>query len=139
MTHKDFDLDDAPSEDLHELGPTFTLGGQDFRCVPIVPAGMVGPIMLTFVRSRNAEGVEVQTRDIERCLEVIEGLLVERIWIEGDHATPELTPSGWQAVDDIERWQRLMKSRVTLIDSPKVARVFDWILGEYSRMNARPT
>lgn len=139
MAHKDFDLDDAPSDDLHELGPTFTLGGQEFRLVPIVPAGMIGPIMLTFVRSRNEAGEEIQTRDIQRCLEVIEGLLVERVWIEGDAEHPELAPSGWQAADDVQRWQALMTSRVVLVDSPKVARVFDWILSEYSRANARPT
>lgn len=137
---KDFDLDDAPSPDMRTRGPEFRLGGETFRCLPVVPGGLVGDIVLSFTQQNG-----VTMRDVSRCIYVIEQLLVERLWVEDGitvdvEGEPPAGPTGtWEPADDVQRWNALLKSKTVVVEAPKLVAVFDWLLSEYSTLNARPT
>lgn len=128
----DFD-DDAPITESKELGPTFKLGGELFRTLPAVPGGLIGDIVLTF----TGDGY----RDIQRSLVVLEALLVERVWIEGDDNAelPEEKEGHWEPADDVERWHALITSKQKIVESKTIARVFDGVLKAYTERAARPT
>lgn len=125
----DFDAEE-PIVESKEIGPTFSLGGETFRTIPDIPGILITEVVLSI----GADGY----RDIQRCLRVIDLLIVERVWVGATDDDPE-AEGHWEDADDLKRWHALLESKTRIVKTPKIAQVFDWLLKAYTERNARPT
>jgi hypothetical protein len=100
----DDDIPEGPKE-----GPSFKLGGEEFRCVPVPPGGAV--LRLVSAIGRDERGRQVYNLpDINAFIE--DCLLEEHVVLNYPEATPEgEEPQGVEVVeatDDLARWRALM-------------------------------
>lgn len=128
--HRDFD--DYQQKAATEPGPTFNLKGQEFRCLPEAPGGIL---------ARMATAVQVDTRgrqvfNAPDICAFIEGVLADRVWHEEEYHDGETVPGRWEDVDDVARFRDLVFSKDTVVPIELLGRVFLWLSETYV---ARPT
>lgn len=137
--HRNFDDD---QQDLPAEGPTFTLGGEEFRCVPLPAGGTL--TRLAAAVSRDERGRQVYNLPdmnlfIEDCLieEVTTVTSAVPARSEGDIEIPGVPEQVIvEDADDIERWRALMADKKRPIHVKQIAEVVMWLSETY---NDRPT
>jgi len=147
MKQDHFDLDaERHRVDPKKAGPSFALCGQEFQCLPALPAG---------VKQRIANAVRLDQKgrmafDAPNVLAFIEEALIERRWItwafEGDEAAADLseeqrksiTDDGgyWEQADDRQRFVSIMDSTEDIIELEDTAKLMTFLMEWYGE---RPT
>ena len=142
-----FDLDSERHRvDPKKPGPSFTLCGQEFQCLPALPAG---------VKQRIASAVRLDSKgrmafDAPNVLAFIEEAMIERRWIvwefEGEDAASDLTDDQkksvtdeggyWETADDRTRFLAIMDSTEDIIELKDVAALMTFLMEWYGE---RPT
>lgn len=122
--HRDFDSDDDTPQ---RAGPTFKLGGEEFRCV----AELAGAVLPNLVRSIAVDdrGKPVSSPDVMRFMEDV---IAEELPVEGDGEV-------WEPCDDLERWRALMRDKRRPIHAEKLAAVVGWLIDWYTGRPTKPS
>lgn len=138
MAHRDFDAGRTRTS-TKKKGPTFTLVGQEFRCLPGMPAGGLQRIAMAVRVNDRGE----QVYDSPNVIRFLEDALVTRLWVEEpapDDAPEGTAPGGhWEPADDRARFRALVdppEAPEELIEIEELGEIMDWLLEEYQ---GRPT
>lgn len=134
MAHRDFDRD-REHADPNEKGPSFTLCGQKFDCLPRLPAR---------VMSKVTQAVQWDEGGSKRALpDVIEGIrgaLIRRRWIATNAVMGEEDADAeaghWVDTDDVARFDAMLNSTDDVVDTEDLGEVLEYLLEEYGK---RPT
>lgn len=130
--HRSFAL---PSEDeLRSEGPSFDLAGENFRCVPIAPAGLLAEMVAAVGTDRMGNQV-FHSVDLNR---FVLGVIATELWEPpGDAVEGEPEPEGqWVTVDDRERFQEFLFDQERPVAVAVLSDIVIWLVNEYT---GRPT
>lgn len=121
----DFDegLDPLPTE-----GPTFKLGGEEFHCVPLPPAGAT----LALVRAVGRDERGRQVYNLPDIDAFVHSCLIEKRVVKAEGSDVEVE----EDADDIARWEALLMDKSRPIPISALGGVLMWLQAEYLN---RPT
>lgn len=137
---RNFDEDYNAKEIARGEGPVFELGGEEFHCLPVPPAGAV--LDLVQAISRDDRGRTVyNVPDIDT---FIRACLVEKRYamqpapadVEGKQ-DPEAQVEVVEDCDDVARWAALLHDKKRLIPSSVIGDLYLWLQEQYA--SDRPT
>jgi len=121
--HKSFDVPEAP-----EVGPTFDLAGETFRCKGRAPAAVLN--RYASATRISSDGTQVtQAPDI---IAFVEGVLLTEEWVDGDDGEE----GSWEPTDELTRWRALVADPRKQVPLAVIGEIVLWLGTEYT---ARPT
>lgn len=134
----DWDFDDE-DEDFGE-GPTFRLGGEEFRCVPMPAGGTLTRLAASLgrdERGRQVYNLPDMNMFIEDCLieETVESVPGTPDPEHPEAEVPDVVVT--EPADDVERWRVLMADKKRPIRVAKIAAIVVRLSDHYSE--DRPT
>jgi hypothetical protein len=142
--HRSFAL---PSEaDLHVDGPSFELGDEPFRCVPIAPAGLLAEMVAAVSTDRTGNAV-FRAVDLNR---FALGVIAHEVWewdpepplpdyVEGEDQAVRVAPERtgrWIDVDDRKRFEAFLFDDTRPVPVATLGEIVVWLINEYTE---RPT
>lgn len=134
--YRDFDAD---AEEIPDVGPSFRLGGEEFRCVPLPAGGTL--TRLAAAISRDERGRQVY--NLPDMNVFIEDCLIEELTVEipaDDPDNPDAEPQVViEAADDVERWRALMADKKRPIPVKTIADVVIYLSELYNDRPTRPS
>lgn len=127
--HWNFD-DDHPAVPVEE-GPSFTLGGETFRCLPALAGGTI-PAIVAATRLDNRGKNAVSNPDLLQFIE--DCLIIEERLPDPTDDNPDQTRT--EVTDDVARWQALMADKRRPIQAQTVGDIATRLVEHYTK---RPT
>lgn len=112
---------DNELQTIPDEGPTFTLGKEEFHCLPMPPAEVMARV--------GAANINVA--------EWIEDVLVREVLASHPVGADDGVATVWEPTDDIDRWRALMADPKRPIPVQNVADIVMWLYKEYA--GNRPT
>jgi hypothetical protein len=142
-----WDFDEDPHEQP-ELGPTFTLGGELFHCLPAL-AGGVMPRLMNAMRLDDRGRQVYNNPDILLFMEDV--LAVELPVMRPNPAYSEVQDADaeavtvpeeievWEPCDDVERWQALMFDKTRPQELERIGKIMFKLTEFYTGRPTQPS
>jgi len=137
-----WDFDDEP-HDAPKVGPTFTLGGETFHCLPALAGGVLPRLM-------NAVRVDERGRQVYNNPDILlfmEDVLAISLPVMIEQPVPEDAPDGtepieveaWEPCDDVARWDALMFDKARPQELERIGRIMLKLTEFYTNRPTNPS